>query len=161
MSKGFFTRWTGAVVLSAAMTATPLAAQEEDVCRTLDGVYERFSEGYREGHPPAVAALYAADAFYLAPGGDMTRGEIASHFAWLSSFDAGSGPGIEFEIVDRDVEGDLAYDIGYYRIRRADAPDAEGSRGKFIVIWKRGADGEWRVHADGFSVVPSNGKVGS
>jgi uncharacterized protein (TIGR02246 family) len=161
MSKGSFTRWTGAVVLSAAMTATPLMAQEEDVGRTLDDVYERFSEGYRRGDPAAVAALYADDAFYLAPGGDMTRGEIASHFAWLSSFDPGSGPRIEFEIVDRDVQGDLAYDIGYYRIRPADAPEAEGSRGTFIVIWKRGGDGVWRIHADGYSEAPASGKEGA
>ena len=101
-----------------------------------------------------VAALYADDAFHLSPGRDIVRGEVVRHFEWLSSFETGSGPRIEFEIVDRRFEGDLAYDIGYYTIRCADSAERTGSRGKFIVIWKRGEDGEWRIHADGFSEVP-------
>jgi hypothetical protein len=49
--------------------------------------------------------------------------------------------------------GGLAYDIGYYTIRRPDAAAGSGSRGKFIVIWKQAADGTWKIHADGFSEV--------
>ena len=38
--------------------------------------------------------------------------------------------------------------------RAPGAPEgAVGSRGKFIVIWKRDAEGRWRMHADGFSPV--------
>lgn len=139
----------------------PAPAQEADVAAALDRVYERFSQAYREGDPAAVAALYTDDAFYLAPGRDMTRGDVARHFEWLSSFDPGTGPRIEFEIVDRDIEGSLAYDIGYYTLRRADAPEGERSRGKFVVIWKRGEDGAWRIHADGFSDVPQSTEEGS
>lgn len=125
----------------------------EDAGQAFDRVYEAFSRAYREGDPAGVTALYATDAFYLAPGDSIARGEVGRHFAWLSSFEPGAGPVIEFEIVDRAVAGDLAYDIGYYRIRPSDAPEGSGSGGKFVVIWKRGADGEWRIHADGFSAV--------
>jgi ketosteroid isomerase-like protein len=60
---------------------------------------------------------------------------------------------VDFDIVDRTVRGDLATDIGYYRIRRAGEPEGGGSGGKFIVIWKRDASGGWKIYADGYSEV--------
>ena len=123
-----------------------------DAERAFEEAYAAFSAAYRAGDPAAVAALYADDAFYLAPGGEIERGEVARHFEFLSSFEPGTGPVIEFEIVDRAISGELAYDIGYYTLRRAEADSSEG-RGKFIVIWKRGADGVWQIHADGYSGV--------
>jgi ketosteroid isomerase-like protein len=134
----------------ARATAQEAAAEAETA---FEAAYEAFSAAYRAGDPAAVTALYAADAFYLAPGDEIDRGNVARHFEWLSSFEPGAGPLIEFEIVDREISGGLAYDIGYYTIRRPDAPAGSGSRGKFIVIWKRGEDGAWRIHADGFSDV--------
>lgn len=153
MSTGPHGRW----LLVATMAATALAgsrvlAQEApgDAERAFEAAYAAFSNAYRVGDPAAVAALYAEDAFYLAPGGEIDRGNVARHFQFLSSFEPGAGPVIDFEIVDREVSGDLAYDIGYFTFRREG--DAAG-RGKFIVIWKRGEDGAWRIHADGYSDV--------
>jgi ketosteroid isomerase-like protein len=123
--------------------------------RAFDEAYAAFGEAYRQGDPAAVTALYWHDAYYLAPGDEILKGDVGRHFAWLSSFDGGMGPLVEFEIVDREVAGGLAYDIGYYTIRRSDAPAGSGSRGKFIVIWKQGENGAWRIHADGFSEVGS------
>ena len=100
-----------------------------------------------------VVALYAEDAFYLAPGDSIARGDVGRHFSWLSQFEAGKGPVVDFEIVDRTVRGDLATDIGYYRIRRAGEPEGSGSGGKFIVIWKRDPSGGWKIYADGYSEV--------
>ncbi len=121
--------------------------------QAFDEAYAAFAEAYRQADPAGVTRLYAAEAFYLAPGDDIAKGDVARHFEWLSSFDAGAGPIVEFEIVDREITEDLAYDIGYYTIRLSDAPAGSDSRGKFIVIWKRGQDGTWRIHADGFSEV--------
>ncbi|HEY7473246.1 MAG TPA: hypothetical protein VIE68_12970 [Gemmatimonadota bacterium] len=56
-------------------------------------------------------------------------------------------------IVGREVGGDPATDIGYYGIRRADAPEGAGDRGKSIVIWMRDESGAWKIHADGYSAV--------
>jgi ketosteroid isomerase-like protein len=137
----------------AAVAQDPAAAAEQ----AFEEAYAEFSAAYRAGDPAAVTALYTADAFYLSPGNEIDRGNVESHFAWLSSFDPGAGPVIEFEIVDREISGGLAYDIGYYTIRQPKAEPGSGSRGKFIVIWKRGEDGVWRIHADGFSEVNESG----
>ena len=147
-------RATGMTILALVVGGSGALAQgtAEDAERAFEEVYAAFSAAYQAGDPAAVAALYGEDAFYLAPGGEIERGEVARHFEFLSSFEPGTGPVIEFEIMDRTISGDLAYDIGYYTLRRAGADTSQG-RGKFIVIWKRGADGVWRIHADGYSGV--------
>ena len=142
------------VGLALAMEAGTVRAQgEAEAAAAFDQAYETFARAYSEGDPAAVTALYAEDAFYLAPGDSIARGDVGHHFSWLSQFEAGKGPVVDFEIVDRTVRGDLATDIGYYRIRRAGEPEGSGSGGKFIVIWKRDSSGAWKIYADGYSEV--------
>ena len=64
---------------------------------------------------------------------------------------------LSFNSVDRDIDGDLAYDIGYYTlIRTQDGGEISRSKGKFVVVLKRVPDGSWRIHADGYSDVPAD-----
>src|SRR5688572_8472101 len=159
MGRGFL-RGFGlvAAIAVSGIAGRPAFAQDPgEAERAFDEAYAAFSAAYRAGDPAAVAALYAEDAFYLSPGGEIDRGDVGRHFEFLSSFEPGAGPIIEFEIVDREVSGGLAYDIGYFTFRRADAPMDSAGRGKFIVIWKRGEDGVWRIHADGYSDVGDAG----
>jgi ketosteroid isomerase-like protein len=152
--------WTTLAVVAATAAAGSRALAQEgpaEAERAFEEAYAAFSAAYRAGDAGAVTELYADDAFYLAPGNEIERGDIGRHFGFLSSFEPGAGPVIEFEIVDRDISGDLAYDIGYFSFRRADAPAESAGRGKFIVIWKRGDDGVWRIHADGYSDVEDPG----
>ena len=151
-------------ILVLTMAATTIAGGRalaqgtpEEAQRALDEAYTAFSDAYLAADPEAVAALYAQDAFYLARGKEIERGDMARHFGFLSSFEPGAGPVIEFEILDRDISGGLAYDIGYFTFRQAGAPAESAGRGKFIVIWKRGEDGVWRIHADGYSDVVDPG----
>ena len=157
---GFRGRWmTVAVVAATAGAGSRVLAQEATT--EAEGVFEEayaaFSAAYRSGDAEAVAALYEDDAVYLAPGDEIERGDVGRHFGFLSSFEPGAGPIIEFEVVDRDVSGGLAYDIGYFTFRQDGAPAESAGRGKFIVIWKRGEDGVWRIHADGYSEVEDPG----
>ena len=143
---------TGTAVGGGRVVAQEAGGEAE---RAFEEAYAAFSAAYRAGDPAAVAALYADDAFYLAPGEEIERGDVARHFAFLSSVEPGAGPIIAFEIVDREISGDLAYDIGYFTFRREGDPVENAPRGKFIVVWKKGDDGVWRIHADGYSDVES------
>ena len=150
----------GMVALALAVGPAAARAQGDVEAVVFDQAYETFSRAYREADPASVTGLYAEDAFYLAPGDSIERGDVGRHFAWLSQFERGKGPVVDFEIVDRTVRGDLATDIGYYRIRRAGEPEGSGSGGKFIVIWKRDASGEWKIYADGYSEVRGSEEEG-
>ena len=123
----------------------------------LDAGYDRFVAAYAAADPDLVAAVYTEDALYLAPERDVVRGRAAIREIFAAFLDpfrerGEPGPVVAFEIVDRAVSGDLAYDVGYYILGREGSE--RRSRGKFVVVWKRGADGAWRIHADGYSGVP-------
>ncbi|HET9439360.1 MAG TPA: nuclear transport factor 2 family protein [Longimicrobiales bacterium] len=148
-----------AIGLLLAITATATAqSTKSSYDRELDAVYARFSEGYRSANPQMVAELYTRDAFYLQPGKKIERGHdhVLNAFSFLNSYkNRARGPTIGFRIVDREVRGDIGWDIGYYLMNGEGKPIGanEEPGGKFIVLWKRGADGQWRIFADGYSAV--------
>lgn len=143
---------------TSGTTGSAMAGDSAAVSARLDSVYGVFTRAYAEADVDLLMdSVYARDGFYLPPnapileGQDAFRGQFESFLGPIAERGE-PGPVISFDIRERAISGDLAYDIGVYTIRRADADaDAPGSRGKFIVIWKRGADGQWRIHADGFS----------
>lgn len=160
--------------LAIALTATailgacdlpdpPWVTTEEppapDVAAALDSVYAAFSRAYASANVQMLMEeVYAPGAYYLSPGLPILEGQdqFRGQFSFLEPYarDGGPGPEISFQIVDRDVDGDLAYDIGIYTLRPPGAPpDAEGGRGKFVVVWKRNSRGEWRIHADSYSAM--------
>ncbi len=143
-----------AILLSVgcAREQQSISSWKEEVVRELDAAYERFREAYRTADADMVAQIYMDSAFYLQPGRDIVQGRdtiYAEFHRFLGRFaeDQMPGPDIRFDIVDRDVSGDLAYDIGYFTLNGT-------ARGKFIVIWKRDAQGIWRMYADGYSDAP-------
>ncbi|HEY7530909.1 MAG TPA: SgcJ/EcaC family oxidoreductase [Gemmatimonadota bacterium] len=133
----------------------PSNPAETEAFRAWDAVYETFRRGYREADADAVAAVYADDAFYLGPGRDVVRGRPAileTFRPFLEGAPAGTYD-VTFEILAREVADDLGYEVGFYDLR-VRKPDGEGrSRGKFTVVWKRGADGAWRIQSDTYSGV--------
>jgi ketosteroid isomerase-like protein len=131
---------------------SPTLADSAAASRAFDAAYARFRQGYAQAEPALVSALYADSAYYLSPGQRIRRGRSVIHeeFAgFLGQYRQSGRPGpqVSFDIVDRGVSGDLGYDIGYYRFGN------EEPSGKFIVLWKRGPDGVWRMWADGYSFV--------
>jgi ketosteroid isomerase-like protein len=139
----------------SAGEATAVAQDTALISREMDAAYARFTEGYRTAHAATVANLYTEDAFYLQPGSDVLRGRpavLAAFESFLGPFrERGeAGPEITFEFLERRIADDIGYDIGYYLF-------AGQRAGKFTVVWRRGADGVWRIHSDGYSDLPTAG----
>lgn len=153
------------MLAGCAVRADTSTAYEDGVARrpaddsaAIDSVYARFSNAYDALDPDAVVALYTDDAYYLPGGGAILQGtaDLRNAFAFLTrTKEAGGDLGLSFRIVDRGIDGDLAYDIGYYRLASKRTDGTEGvSVGKFITILKRQSDGRWLFQADGFSNAP-------
>jgi uncharacterized protein (TIGR02246 family) len=156
-------RTLAAAVLSLTLLPAALAAQATHgpgatAHPGLDAIYATFSKGYETLDPAAVANLYTEDALYLVPGNDVLRGRKAILSNFTGFFDsireAGSKIRIRFEIVDRQVEGGLATDVGYFILTRSNKDGGDSTnRGKFVVVGKKQKDGTWRIHVDGYSGV--------
>lgn len=143
-------------------TSTPYEADAtvsaEDDRAAIDAVYDRFTAAYDALDPEAVVALYTDDAYYLPSGTAILKGKdsLRTQFAFLArTKEVGGDLDLSFRIIDRGIDGDLAYDIGYYRLasKQTDGTERVGV-GKFITILKRQPDGTWLFQADGFSGAP-------
>ena len=127
--------------------------------RAIDAVYASFTEAYETLDPDLVANLYTANAVYLGPGRDALRGRAAIRDSFAGSFartaERGESMTIAFDRFDRRIEGDAAYEVGYYRVTRTTADgQVKVGRGKFAVVLLRQPDGSWQFHVDSYSDVP-------
>ena len=125
----------------------------------LDEIYQRFSEGYKKLDPAAVANLYTETAAYLVPGTEIEIGRekiLASFTKFFDSVKERNGRlEISFQIVQRQAEQTLAYDVGIYTLTSfRENGETRVSKGKFFVVAKPDQDGVWRFQVDGFNDLP-------
>ncbi len=138
-------------------TVRGTVARPPDEAR-IDAVYERFSQAYDEWDTQAMVDLYTDDALYLSGDGAIRRGRAAieESFSFLQRVkDRGETVSISFRLIDRAIEGDLAYDVGYYQTISTPADgEPRTSVGKFITVLKKQTDGSWRFQVDGYNSAP-------
>ena len=124
----------------------------------IDAVYERFSQAYDEWDTQAMVDLYTDDTLYLSGDGAIRRGRAAieQSFSFLQRVkERGETVSISFRFVDRAIEGDLAYDVGYYQTISTPADgEPRTSVGKFVTVLKKQTDGSWRFQVDGYNSAP-------
>jgi len=98
-----------------------------------------------------TGAYYADDAVPLAPGAPRIDGSEAIRSFWQAFIDGGVAD-VVIETPEIVEAGDLGYGIGTYTCT---LPSASGERvrdtGKYLVVYRRQADGGWKVIADQFN----------
>lgn len=121
----------------------------KSVWRSFDEAFVRHATN--KDAAALVAAFYAPDAQLLPPNAPLVRGSEAIRAFWQGLLDAG-GADVTLDTTLVDMAGDLAYGIGQYSFTM---PVASGERtrdqGKYLIVYKRQADGSWKVVADMFS----------
>jgi ketosteroid isomerase-like protein len=147
---------TGAVKVTDELTLDAGVARHAG----LDDVYKRFSKAYRDLDPSAVGAIYSKSAAYLVPGDNIIIGSDPILKSFTDFFTTVQGRNekiaISFRIVQRKVEGSMAYDVGIYTLRTFKENVEKGSgQGKFVVVALREGD-VWRFQVDGYSDLPKS-----
>ena len=116
---------------------------------------DAFSEAIPASDDPmaTLSAVFLDDANVLAPDMPMARGKEASMaiFATLAALPEYS-LNWKAEIAEVGGAADLGYTIGPYHM---EFQDPEGNPvvidGKFKTIWKKQADGAWKIAVDMFN----------
>jgi len=122
----------------------------------IDAIYRQFSESYRTLDAEKVINLYTETAAYLPPNDDLLQGRDKVRAVFTPFFDTVKKDGqtmtISFQIFQRKVDKNLAYDVGIYTLRSYKNGKEIGSgNGKFVVIAVKEKDGVWRFQVDGYS----------
>jgi ketosteroid isomerase-like protein len=104
-------------------------------------------EAVQAGDAATVAAFYTEDATLLPPGAEMVRGLPAVQESWAETFSEG-GFMMNLNTVSVDGAGEFAYEIGTWSMPTGEGEGGVVEQGKYLVVWKRGADGTWKLHAD-------------
>jgi uncharacterized protein (TIGR02246 family) len=131
----------------SAAAPAGLSAQDEAAVRAVDAEWARAASA---GDGNAIAALYATDATILPPMEPLRQGEAAKKY-WVDFTNSFSGP-IELTTTAVEGRGDLAYGVGKYRMsvtpKKAGAKPLPIEEGKYVEVFKKQADGSWKIIYD-------------
>ncbi|KEO55385.1 YybH family protein [Thioclava pacifica] len=96
----------------------------------------------------AAQAIFTEDAVLLPPDGPMLTGRDAITAFWQPILDS-PAHSLELELLHLDLLGDTAIETGTWAVS---VPGDDGKDkqigGKTLVVWKKGADGQWRMAQD-------------
>jgi uncharacterized protein (TIGR02246 family) len=96
----------------------------------------------------AAGAVYTEDARLLPPGEPMVEGRAAIGQYWQGVMDAGVH-GLDLNLIAVEMDGDTMIETGTWSVLVPGDGDADARvGGKALVIWKKEADGVWRMSQD-------------
>lgn len=132
---------------SAGRSEPAPASESQDVARIVERS-RAFSAAYVRGDTAAMVAMYTPDAVIFPNNSEMLAGPEALLKYWTIP----PGDRIARHVATPTqirIDGDHAYDYGVYDVevlRQGQARPA--TRGKYVIVWERGADREWRIKLD-------------
>lgn len=137
--------------LVAAASAPPAAPDFDRAARTEEVRQAElgFARSVLENRPEAFAAYLDEGAVFVG-GEGVTRGKAQVVEAWAGFFAEGR-PYFEWhpEVVELSDDGELGLSRGPWTLRGKGKDGAEVERsGTFNSVWRRQADGSWRVLFD-------------
>jgi ketosteroid isomerase-like protein len=123
-----------------------MATGQRDVASVIEALSEEYARSINRGDADwLVDQFYAPEAYFLPPGHQMARGRDEIRAVIGGMLEAGLGDfGMETEKIE--MAGELAYRIGHFRLGKPE-PD----RGKFIEVYRRQANGDWKCVGDIFN----------
>ena len=145
------------ISLAACSVQTQVVRESDEaaVRDTLAALAGRFSRAYEAGDAAAMAALYTDDAVLLPNRATEVVGREAIEAYWALP----DGERITAHAITPlaiEVDGDVATDYGTYTVSGEANGEAWGpGLGNYLIVWRRGADGRWRMHLDMWNARPS------
>ncbi len=129
--------------MTAAMNDVAIDAVRAASARWLAAVDARSSE--------QIASFYADDGVFLVPNAPAANGRAQVRGVWSQLL---SAPNLSLAWAPSTVEvaqaGDLAFEIGTYRLGMDGPAGRLEDDGKYVVVWRR-RSGDWEVAADIFN----------
>ena len=133
------------------MTATVTARVQDAESRAVRDLSARWLRAVATRDAERVASFYADDGAFLVPNVPLARGRDAVRAVWAQLLAA---PNLELAWVPSSVEvarsGDVAWEMGSYRMGMDGPVGRIEDDGKYVVVWRK-TGAEWHVAADIFN----------
>ena len=137
-----------AVKDSAATAAAPVV-DAAAVRQAIEQANAKFADAVKQGDTVGMVAGYADDAVMMMPGSPAWRGrsEIAKQI--VAAFKPMKGADVKLTTSQVDIGGDFAIETGTYETT-VSSPGGKPmtEKGKYVVVWKKQADGSWKIYRD-------------
>ena len=155
------TRTIGLVALILAIWSTAYAGSKttdegvREARAAIEAANAQFSDAFARGDAKALAAMYTSDAIAFPPDGDMVHGNEAIGEFWKATRDSGVQTAA-LTTIDVGRSGDVAYEVGKVSLTIQPAgKELTTAVAKYVVVWKRQADGSWKLHRDIWNSLPA------
>lgn len=138
------------ISLLFTLSGCALRADKEEMIASLMDADRGFAKATAERGVDGWVAHFADHGVMLPAGRPLVRGRQAIADLMRPAFDS-EGFSLLWEPTEADVSlsGELGYTLGRYERTAVDSDGSEvSSTGKYVTIWKRQADGSWRVIVD-------------
>lgn len=144
------------LLFALASCAPPAQAPEAppDPTALRDAIQAReqeWSAAFLAGNAAAIAALYTEDGAQVQASGDWARGRDGITQAMQAQFDTVAVTTREDVTEEVIPAGDYVVEIGHYSYQgtsKADKKTPRSAAGRYMVLWRKDADGVWRLHRD-------------
>ena len=137
--------------LSPTSTATPADASPARAAIVAGNA--AFMTAFGRNDVAGIAACYTRDAQLLPAGSDVVAGREAVSAFWEGALGSGlTAATLETVEVYHTPGGTVATEVGRYALTAG--ADQVAERGKYVVIWQQGAEGQWRIHRDIWTASP-------
>jgi len=121
---------------------------DNSISSAIRDVIGHWLDAVRRKDTAAIAGHYTPDGRFLVPNAPIAEGREAvgrmwAHLLAMPNVALNFGP----TFIDAASSGDMAYEVGSYTLAFDGEKGRIEDRGKYVVVWKKQADG-WKAAAD-------------
>jgi uncharacterized protein (TIGR02246 family) len=138
------------VGIGVSVAQKPGGSADEQAIRKLDKEWSAAAQSKDAGK---MVAYYAEDGSAFPFNAPIATGHEQIQKLWAGLM---SMPGFALSFAPTKIEvaksGEMAYDVGTFELKHNDANGAlTSTAGKYVVVWKKQADKQWKAVADIFN----------
>lgn len=131
------------------------AAVPKTILQAMEGTNRLFSEQVvRNKQIAKLDSIYSEDAAILPPDSPIIRGRENIKQFWSKLILEGGLSEAPLNTVEAELLGDAACEVGTAQLTFQGQNGTSQISVKYIVVWKRDADGSWKWHRDIWNPAP-------
>ncbi|MEX2190430.1 MAG: DUF4440 domain-containing protein [Bacteroidota bacterium] len=140
----------GVFIISLVLVSCAPQEPDKVALKALIDEYNAIvMDGMLSGNNEKVWPYYTDDAIQMPASGPMLKGkEAIKNFSDEMSKMGMKFTAVEFATTEIGGSGTLAYEIGTYKMSMELGPTKMEDNGKYMTLWKKQADGSWKVYAE-------------